>query len=44
MEKATHSISVERKDRLKPALSEEVRSLCDLEPISSEYLFGENMN
>ena len=44
MAKATHSLSVERTDRLKPALNEEVRSLCDLEPTSSEYLFGENMN
>ena len=44
MVKATHSLSVERRDRLKPALNEEVRSLCDLEPTSSEYLFGENMN
>ena len=44
MAKATHSLSVERRDRLKPALNEEVRSLCDLEPTSSEYLFGENMN
>ena len=44
MAKATHSLSAERRDRLKPALNEEVRSLCDLEPTSSEYLFGENMN
>ena len=44
MAKATHSLSAERTDRLKPALNEEVRSLCDLEPTSSEYLFGENMN
>ena len=34
----------ERRDLLKPALNEEVRSLCDLESTSSEYLFGENMN
>ena len=44
MAKATHSLSAERRDRLKPAQNEEVRSLCDLEPTSSEYLFGENMN
>ena len=44
MTKSTHSLSAERRDRLKPALNEEVRSLCDLEPTSSEYLFGENMN
>ena len=44
MAKTTHSLSAERRDRLKPALSEEVRSLCDLEPASSEYLFGKNMN
>ena len=44
MAKATHSLSTERRDRLKPALNEEVRSLCDLEPTSCEYLFGENMN
>ena len=31
--KAAHSISAERRDRLKPAPNEEVRSLCDLEPI-----------
>ena len=40
MTKATHSLSAERRDRLKPALNEEVRSICDLEPTSSEYLFG----
>ena len=44
MVKATHSLSAETKDRLKPALNEEVPSLCELEPTSSEYLFGENMN
>ena len=44
MTKSTHSLSAERRDRLKPALNEEVRRLCDLEPTSSEYLFGENMN
>ena len=44
MEKNTHSLSAERRDHLKPALNEEVGSLCDLEPTLSEYLFGENMN
>ena len=44
MAKATNSISAERRDHLKPAMNEEVRSLCDLEPTSSEYLFGENIN
>ena len=44
MAKATHSLFAERRDHLKLALNEEVRSLCDLEPTSSEYLFGENMN
>ena len=42
--KATHSLSTERRECLKPALNEEVWSLCDLEPTSSDYLFGENMN
>ena len=44
MAKATHSLSAEKRDRLKLALNEEIRSLCDLEPTSSEYLFEENMN
>ena len=44
MEKATHSLSAKRRDHLKIALNEEVRSMCDLEPTSSEYLFEENMN
>ena len=44
MAKATHSLFAERRDHLKPALNEEVRSFCDLEPTSSEYLFGQNMN
>ena len=44
IEKTTDFLSAERRDRLKSALNEEVWSLCDLEPISSEYLFGENMN
>ena len=44
MAKATHSLSAEKRDRLKPALNEEVWSPRDLEPTSYEYLFGENMN
>ena len=44
MTKATHSLSAERRDLFKPALNEEVRSLCDLETTSSEYLSGGNMN
>ena len=42
MAKATHSLSVEKRDRLKPALNEEVESYN--KPTLSEYLFGENMN
>ena len=44
MEKATHYIFAGRRYCLKPALNEKVRSLCDLEPTSSEYFLGENMN
>ena len=43
MEKALYSVSAERRDRLKPALNEEVWSLFDLEPTLSEYLFGGNI-
>ena len=42
MAKATHSLSVEKRDRLKTALNEEVESYN--KPTSSEYLFGENMS
>ena len=42
MAKATHSLSVEKRGRLKTALNEEVESYN--KPTSSEYLFGENMN
>lgn len=42
--KATHFISAERIGRLKPGLNEELRSLSNSKPTSSEYLFGENMN
>ena len=44
MVKATDSLSAEKRDRLKPALYEEVRRLCDLEPTPPEYIFEENMN
>ena len=44
MEKATHIIFAKRRDRLKSALNEEVRSLRNLGRASFEYLFGENMN
>ena len=42
--KATRSYSAETRYHLKPALKEEVRSLCDLQPTSFEYIFGENVN
>ena len=44
MAKATISVSTERRDCLKPDLNEEVASLCEMEPTSSDFLFGENMN
>ena len=44
MAKSTHSLSAEKRDRLKPALNEELRDMCDLQTTSSAYLFGENMN
>ena len=44
MTKATYFLSAERRDHLKPALNEEVRGLCDLEPTLSKFLFGEKMN
>ena len=34
----------DRKKKKKKKKNEEVRSLCDLEPTSSGYLFGENVN
>ena len=36
-------ISAERKERLKPALNEDIRTLCDKETSDSKYLFGENL-
>ena len=44
MENGINTLSEGRRDRSKPALNEEVRSLCHLVPASSEYLFEENMN
>ena len=40
----THKqISAERKERLKPVLNEDIRTLCDKETSDSKYLFGENL-
>ena len=36
-------ISAERKERLKPVLNEDIRTLCDKETSDSKYLFGENL-
>ena len=36
-------ISNERKERLKPALHEDIRGLCDKDTVSSEFPFGENL-
>ena len=42
--KATYFLYAERRDRLRPALNEEVQSLCDFKSTSYAYLFAENMN
>ena len=40
----THKqISAEQKERLKPVLSEDIRTLWDKETSDSKYLFGENL-
>ena len=39
--RAHKQMSNERKERLKPVLNEDIRSLCDKDTTSSEYLFGE---
>ena len=40
----THKqISAEPKERLKPVLNEDIRTLCDKETLDSKYLFGENL-
>ena len=43
MAKATHSLSAERRDRLKPALNEEVRSLSDLKLAKENYKLTPNL-
>ena len=42
--KTSQLISVESKDKLKPRLNEDTRSLCDNDHTTSDYLFGENMS
>ena len=42
--KASQLIAAERKDKLKPALNEDIRSLCDNDHTASNYLFGENIS
>ena len=42
--KASQLISTERKDKLKPALNEDIRSLRDNDHTTSDYLFGENIS
>ena len=42
--KASQLISTERKDKLKPALNEDLRSLCDNDHTTSDYLFAENIS
>ena len=37
-------ISAEKKDKLKPALNEDIRSLYDNDHTASDYLFGENIS
>ena len=41
--KASHLVSAERKNKSKPALNEDIRSLCDNDHTTSNYLFGENI-
>ena len=43
MGRARKQISAERKERLKPVLNEDIRTLCDKETSDSKYLFGENL-
>ena len=42
--KASQLISAERIDKLKPALNEDTRNLCDKYHKTSYYLFGENIS
>ena len=41
--RAHKQISSECKERLKPVLNEDIRTLCDKETSDSKYLFGENL-
>ena len=42
--RTAHShISVERKDRLEPALAEDIKGLCDEEHSGSKFLLGDNL-
>ena len=41
--RAHKQISAERKERLKPVLNKDIRTLCDKETSDSKYLFGENL-
>ena len=43
MGRAHKQISAERKERLKPFLKEDIRTLCNKETSESKYLFGENL-
>ena len=43
MNRAHKQISTERKERLKPVLNEDIRTLCNKETSDSKYLFGENL-
>ena len=43
LSRAHKQISAERRERLKPALNEDIRTLCDKETSDSKYLFGENL-
>ena len=42
--KAVHMISTERKEKLRPALNEDIRSICDNDYTTSDYLFGDNIS
>ena len=41
--RAHKQISAKRKERLKPVLNEDIRTLCEKETSDSKYLFGENL-
>ena len=40
MGRAHKQISAERKERFRPVLNEDIRTLCDKETLDSKYLFG----